>query len=444
MCSFLFSTKIPDDLNFNNLMKMRGPDATKITEVNGFYFCHNLLSMNGELTQQPFVMMEDEVCILFNGEIYNCPQFYRSDIYFIADTYKRQSEQFAMSLDGEYAIVIVDFKKELILTAADCFRTKPLSISIENNTISIATYQSALRSIRHKKINQFPANKTVIYDFYGKEIHSQDNYIFQLEQYKETFDDWRNAFKNSILKRTQNYKGQLFIGLSSGYDSGAIAAQLIDNNHKFDCFTILGREHQVTLDERKRIIEENNNKVNYISVSESDLSWSRKWVNQNVENYSYKNQSDDGSVSDVGKTVHSDNASLLLSVICRDADLNNCRVYLSGSGADEILSDYGFGGKKIFRHSNFGGKFPTDLVPIFPWASFYGSTQASYLAKEENVAGSFGMEARYPFLDYYVVQEFLSLTPEIKNSRYKAVLANLFEELNFPFQENRKIGLGLK
>ena len=123
--------------------------------------------------------------------------------------------------------------------------------------------------------------------------------------------------------------------------------------------------------------------------------------------------------------------------------MNGALVYLSGSGADEIFSDYGYAGEKFFPHSNFGGLYPDDLASIFPWGSFYGSTQASYLAKEEHVAGSFGMEARYPFLDFMVVQEFLWLKATLKNSRYKQVLAEFMGNSSFPFLENKKIGLGL-
>ena len=41
-----------------------------------------------------------------------------------------------------------------------------------------------------------------------------------------------------------------------------------------------------------------------------------------------------------------------------------------------------------------------------------------YIAKEEYVAGAFGIETRYPFLDVQVVQEFLWLLPELKNGRF--------------------------
>lgn len=119
---------------------------------------------------------------------------------------------------------------------------------------------------------------------------------------------------------------------------------------------------------------------------------------------------------------------------------NKFLVYLSGAGADETLSDYGFNGTKFFMHSNFGGLFPTNLSDIFPWPSFYLSTQRDYLMKEELVAGSHGVEARYPFLDPEVVQEFLWLSADVKNANYKAPLRDLFIIENYPFIPNEKVG----
>jgi asparagine synthetase B (glutamine-hydrolysing) len=127
-------------------------------------------------------------------------------------------------------------------------------------------------------------------------------------------------------------------------------------------------------------------------------------------------------------------------MICRMAKENNKKIYLSGQGADEIFSDYGFNGKSIFDHSNFGGLFPNDLRTIFPWPSFFESSQRSYLTKEEYIAGSYGLEARYPFLDKAVVQEFLWLSVDLKNKNYKNVLHNLMSIRNFPFNVGVKTG----
>eukprot|EP00435_Cladocopium_sp_Y103_P065286 s818_g27.t1 len=161
-------------------------------------------------------------------------------------------------------------------------------------------------------------------------------------------------------------------------------------------------------------------------------------------------------------------------------------VYLSGTGADEIISDYGHAGKKIFPHSNFGGAvdldisdasraphnkvhaedsgslglfqakqeihgglnhlrkdfkfwdlgghFPEDLGDLFPWEAFFLGTQRDYLMKEELVAGVHGVEARYPFLDRMVVQEFLWLSPSVKNAKYKAPVHDWLERFEYPFR----------
>lgn len=77
-----------------------------------------------------------------------------------------------------------------------------------------------------------------------------------------------------------------------------------------------------------------------------------------------------------------DPASSGLSFILQEVRRRGILVYLSGTGADEIISDYGHAGKKIFPHSNFGGLFPEDLREIYPWEAFFLGTQRDYLMKE--------------------------------------------------------------
>ncbi|KAL3903684.1 MAG: hypothetical protein SGPRY_011579 [Prymnesium sp.] len=52
--------------------------------------------------------------------------------------------------------------------------------------------------------------------------------------------------------------------------------------------------------------------------------------------------------------------------------------------------------------------------------------------KEELTAGAWGVEARYPFLDPDVVQEYLWLTPALKNSEYKRPVAEMLRSHHFP------------
>ena len=46
--------------------------------------------------------------------------------------------------------------------------------------------------------------------------------------------------------------------------------------------------------------------------------------------------------------------------------------------------------------------------------------------KDEIISGMYGIEGRYPFLDFQVVQEFLWLTPDVKNSEYLFVFVTFF------------------
>ena len=124
-------------------------------------------------------------------------------------------------------------------------------------------------------------------------------------------------------------------------------------------------------------------------------------------------------------------------------------VCLSGQGADEILSDYGYNGQKKTWHSCFGGKYPNDLENVMDqsnpnqsiWLSFQGGINEALLMKEESIFGSYGIETRYPFLDKELVQEFLYLKPKLKNKWYKAPLHYYLTKNNYPFKPNDKIGL---
>ena len=78
-------------------------------------------------------------------------------------------------------------------------------------------------------------------------------------------------------------------------------------------------------------------------------------------------------------------------------------------------------------------KIPKKLNKVFPWENFYYGAQSSYLAKEENIAGSFGIETRYPLLDFQVVQEYLHLSHKLKNKEYKSPISNFLRLNNYPF-----------
>lgn len=428
MCGFGVSSVV-GLTDVNQFCQHRGPDLTNSKVIHGVEFLHNLLHITGDVVPQPFV--KDDVVCVFNGEIYNYNTFgeYNSDGECILDLYKKFGPDFVKKLDGEFAICLVDFKNRIVLISTDTFACKPLWYEIGQGQFCVASYNSQLQGLGFTQGKKLKANTTQVYDQrYGNLILEYANVAWDLNQHKTDFTGWIQAFENSIRKRTANTDQGMFVGMSSGYDSGAIACELHRQGIEFKAYSIVNNENMKVIGKRAKIL----GCVEQFELSRLEY---QQWYQElnNCEDFSYNDHLKNYNIK-------TDQASMGLASICSRANKENRRIYFSGQGADEIISDYGHNGVKFFKHSSFGGLFPERLEGFFPWHSFYDGTQVQYLNKEEYVAGHFGIETRYPFLDRDVVQEFLWLTPELKNSQYKSALAEYLKVNNFPYSPNEKLG----
>lgn len=447
MCSILITninnnTTI-QDANF--FIKPRGPDCTTFSEHKNLKFIHNLLSITGELTPQPFVDKENEIVCLYNGEIYNWNEFsfdYKSDGECLIPLYKEYGPKFVKELDGEFAICIADFKNNQLILASDPFLTKPLWYTTKGNKFGISSYKSCLERLGFSsdRIKRFNPNTYTVFTLDSlTPLYSETIYDFDLKQHISNYDHWIEAYRQSVYKRAVNrVREKLFIGMSSGYDSGAIACELHHQHAPFKIYSVTTNENKNILKQRFEYVKETAD-ITYLENCNEDFIQARQHLHFYVEPYIYEIYSQRSNYTEYVR-LHDDGGANAMSLVCMNAKREDRKIYLSGQGADEIFADYGWQGKGKTKHSNFGGLFPNDLKSIFPWASFYGSSQISYLTKEEYVGGSYGIECRYPFLDKQVVQQFLWLKPELKNRHYKNVLHNYMKEHDFPFCENEKIG----
>ncbi len=103
-----------------------------------------------------------------------------------------------------------------------------------------------------------------------------------------------------------------------------------------------------------------------------------------------------------------------------------------GQGADEIFSDYA-----LYGSTTLGGDYTGVRSK---WDNFDAGYNRNIIGQSERALGAIGVEARYPFLDRNVVQEFLWLEDEVKNSEYKQCLAQRLRKHNMPFVEREKFG----
>ncbi len=223
MCGIIISSiTIPE--NAKKFVEKRGPDKTNAITYNNINFLHFLLHLTGEQTLQPLIDYENEIVVIFNGEIYNYKELdtsAKSDVYSIMSTYKKYGNLSIKQLDGEFTIVIFDFKKNILLITSDIFKTKPLFYNIDNDII-IASYESSCKSIKNTIYNSIKPNETLIFDLNTRKLLEKLTvHDFDLNQYKDNYNDYINAFENAILKRYPDNSIPL-ITLSSGLDSGAI------------------------------------------------------------------------------------------------------------------------------------------------------------------------------------------------------------------------------
>jgi len=431
MCSFLFSTcGIVSGNPFNKYMKARGPDLTNIVDFRGHTYVHNLLSITGAITPQP--VFSEHVGCVFNGEIYNFHDFSvrSSEAAALLEAYEIFGVEMFNHLDGEFSAVIVDYKQDIVLVSSDCFGTKPIWVGFKGKHFGCASYASALRSLGFDDIRKVKANETWIVSLAEPQVVKKQEVVrFDLHQYKDTYDDWICAFADAIRKRARGLQHKLFVCVSSGYDSGAIACELQAQGIPFKAYVFPDNENDQVLSDRISGFERNEVAVSQFKFDRKQFARARKVFVEKCEDYEYE-----------GYKVRNEGAGVGLSHMFERARDEGFKIVLSGQGADEILSDYGMDGKKLYWHSELRGVFPDELVDVFPWPNFFGRMQERYLAKEECIAGAFGIETRYPFLDKRLVQEFLNLSPRFKNQFYKAPIHQYLVNKGYPFEANSKRG----
>jgi len=435
MCSFLVTNKDTSEevLNAANFyQKFRGPDLTSYKNESGFHFIHNLLSITGDLTPQPLISKCGDIIMVFNGEIYNYKDITPdslSDGESIIKAYEEYGAEFFKYLDGEFTIVLLDKKKKKLIFGSDTFGTKPIFFSIHNNTIGIASYKSALSVLGYKEIFHVYGNYYYTYDISNDNIKLNKITAFDLDnEHKVNLDDWKMAFDESILKRTVAASKKIFMGVSEGYDSGAICSALLKYNLPFKAYSVnvLEKPSNVLLwrhglstknppiIEGKQILIPNIVNKELIDPTDSMHEITRDEIFKNVEDYAYTHF-DFYKNKFVGYVCRETYGFIGAGLIFLKAKKEGYKICLSGLGGDAI----GFKGiNKLFKRlKDINGVI--DYDDNNPYSCEY-------------CCGVHGIEVRYPYLDKKLWQETLWLDKS-KYNNFKEPQRQYMLERQFPF-----------
>jgi asparagine synthase (glutamine-hydrolysing) len=126
------------------LFSYRGPNGTHYDDVDGVTLVQHRLAILDTRTvaDQPLWNGDRTIGAIFNGEIYNFSELRKvhfpattvwqteGDTEVIIRLYEKYGESFTQYLDGMYAIVLLDRKKNTLLAFRDMFGIKPLYYAV--------------------------------------------------------------------------------------------------------------------------------------------------------------------------------------------------------------------------------------------------------------------------------------------------------------------------
>jgi asparagine synthase (glutamine-hydrolysing) len=267
----------------------RGPDGsgTYVDEKESLFFGHQRLAVvDLRDGHQPMWDIQKEVCVIFNGEIYNHLDLRseleklghifstsHSDTEVLIHGWKQWRVKLLEKLNGMFAFAIYDKSCKKIILARDRFGEKPLYYYLSNNLFAFASELTAL--VRHgeivadpdleslkklfaygfipaprsfwKNCCKLPAGHWAVYDMRTKEYKCRSYWKFKIEveehpveQGKDEITEEFRGLLDQAVKRRLMSDVPLGIFLSGGLDSSSILASAtrVTDRHDIQTFCI--------------------------------------------------------------------------------------------------------------------------------------------------------------------------------------------------------------
>ena len=403
MCGFVYQNIVDAPSEIDLELLQRGPDGIETLNSPLGYFLHARLDTKPHSIRQPAQNLHG--VLLYNGTEY---ALLENDTGHILDHLTNDTIsnlELLKELTGDFSICFVT--DQHVFLARDCFGTKPLFYGQQDNKFIVASSKKAilLAGLTPRTVD---INTLIVFARESGNILNKYPIIeWNYSQGKTTLEDVWQQLEISVLTR---FDKNTVLTLSSGYDSGIIAACLNKYNKKYSIMVRPDLENKQVLDDRIKL---HNGDVEIVTTGNSIINLP-----------SYPNQN-------------------IIDLMCNVGNFginNNIKVVLTGLGGDELYSDYGFSNKKFFSCSKFGGAFPDDLGSVFPW-HLHGYPLTVDLPAVEYIGGFFGLDSRHPLLDQKLFQTWLNTSTTIKNKSYKYFMKEYFNKENYPYAME-KIGSG--
>ena len=394
-----------------NRMVYRGPDDSgRFVDQNLGIGMRRLAILDLENGKQPMSDKNNDIQLVFNGEIYNYIDLRKnlkkkgytfktnSDTEVLLNMYIEYGKDCVSKLNGMFGFCIYDRRLKQLWIARDRLGIKPLFFFQNENKFIFSSELIGISQITNAKISKssildylsysyIPAPKSIFEHIYKIEVGEE--LVFNLEKFtfyknkywhlekSENINNYINSKKlNEIL--TSSVKNQMIsdvpvgVFLSGGLDSSIIAsyASFISEDKPINTFTInfegKRSEDKKYADLVSAKIMSNHNEINFDSKSQlKELDTLLYYMDEPM----------------------SDSAIIPTYLISKLASESGIKVILSGAGADEIFGGYPRYFPKKFGSAAWLANLPRILRIIF--SNLLGIYNPSHKYRFKNSARNF-------------------------------------------------------
>ncbi|KKI48851.1 asparagine synthetase B [Obesumbacterium proteus] len=417
-------------LELSRLMRHRGPDWSGIYASDNAILAHERLSIvdvnNGA---QPLYNAAHTHILAVNGEIYNHQALRQrfegryefqtaSDCEVILALYEEQGSAFLDELQGMFAFVLYDAKKNSYLIGRDHLGIIPLYMGYdEHGNFYVASEMKALVPVC-RTIKEFPAGSYMSSD--DGEIHSYyQRDWFEFDNVKENHTDaaqLKEALEESVKSHLMS-DVPYGVLLSGGLDSSVIsaitkkfAARRVEDGERSEAWWPQLHSFAVGL-EGSPDLKAAQEVANHLGTVHHEIHFTVQEGLDAIRDVIYHIETYD---------VTTIRASTPMYLMARKIKAMGIKMVLSGEGADEV-----FGGYLYFHKAPNAKEFHEETVRKLLALHMYDCARAN------KAMSAWGVEARVPFLDKKFLDVAMRLNPQDKmcgnGKMEKYILRECFE-----------------
>lgn len=374
-------------------MRARGPDEERLMIFDFAALGIDRLAItdlaNGS---QPLRSSDGEISLVFNGAIYNhrelrvrFPDNYLTgnDGEVIHSLYRRVGLKFADFLEGIYAVILLDHRRQIMVLARDPLGIKPLYWARQGNELITGSTLAAFPPSYWPIVNEFPAGR----------VWSTSGEAHHIRPPQPPPSTLLETLRMAVLKQIPQ-EVRWGTMLSGGVDSALITALAAEVSQIKVCTYTLGAAQSTDAMHALKLGRSYDLEQTIIEFSDDDLEAAIDVTVRHCGVY------DPGIIQNAAATY----------LTARIASQQGCKVLLTGEGADELFGGYD-------EHDDVPSELLNDT--LLRWQE---NLSASECLRLDRSAMAAGIETRVPFLDEKVVALARSIPGELKISRQRGIV----------------------